>query len=336
MQDTLATGMPRTVTRSRRRVIVLLLATVLLLVGPNMLAWNQAWAMTHYAAAGERTAPPEELSLIGKLRTVLMGVTVPRPSNSATPAAIDLQYEWRTIGVEDGALEAWYVPSAGTRGAIVLMFPAYAESKSGLLPAARALSGLGYDSLMVDFRGAGGSTGSDTTLGMREARDVAAAFRYARQEWPGRPVALYGVSMGAVAAMRAVAAEGVQPDALVLESPFDTLLNTVRNRFHATGLPDFPAAEMLVFWGRVQHGFDGFAHNPVEYARSVRCPTLLMYGDRDRRVTPSQSTGIYDALGPRIYKRAVEFGDAGHETLVLRDPRLWASHVDQLLRRAVL
>jgi alpha-beta hydrolase superfamily lysophospholipase len=336
MQNALATPTHsrRSLWLPRRRTLVLALATAVLLVVANVLAWNQAWTMTHYAAAGERTALPEELSLIGKLRTVLMGVTVPRPANSATPDAVDLPFEVRTILVEGGALEAWYVPTTAAN-AVVLMFPAYAESKSGLLPSARALNGLGYGTLMVDFRGAGRSTGSDTTLGVREARDVAAAFRYARQEWPGRPIALYGVSMGAAAALRAVAAESVQPEALILESPFDNLLNTVRNRFHATGLPAFPAAEMLLFWGGVQHGFDGFAHNPVEYARSVRCPTLLMYGGRDPRVTPAQSTAIYVALGPGNYKRAVAFEGAGHEALVLSDSELWASHVEQLLRRAV-
>jgi alpha-beta hydrolase superfamily lysophospholipase len=335
MQDDFAahTARPRKVTR--RRVLFLLAALVVLLLAPNVLAWNQAWSMTHYSAGGQRTAPPESLSLVDKVRAVLVGVNVPRPTNSATPAAVGLPYEVRTIPVGGGLLEAWYVPTGSGARAIVLLFPAYAESKTGLLPSARALTELGYDALMVDFRGAGGSTGSDTTLGMREAQDVAVTFQYARQEWGDRPIAIYGFSMGAVAALRAVAAEGVEPDALILESPFDTLLNTVRNRFHATGLPDFPAAEMLVLWGGVQHGFDGFAHNPVEYARSVRCPILLLYGDRDPRVTPTQSAAIFDALNPDIDKRAVAFEGAGHEALVLTNPELWSRNVDQLLQETI-
>jgi alpha-beta hydrolase superfamily lysophospholipase len=334
MQDVADTHVPRPLRPSRRLARSLIAAAALLLIIPNLLAWNQAWAMTHYAANGQHTAPPESLSLVDKIGAILLGVNVPRPENSATPDALSLPFEIRTIPIDGGALQAWYVPTEGAR-ALVLMFPAYAESKSGLLPPARALADLGFDTLMVDFRGEGGSTGSDTTLGIREARDVAAAFGYARQEWPGRPIALYGVSMGAVAALRAVAAEGVQPDALILESPFDSLLNTVRNRFHATGLPAFPAAEMLVFWGGVQHGFDGFAHNPVEYARTMRCPTLLLYGDRDPRVTPDQSRAIYDALSPDIYRRAVAFEGAGHEALVLSDSALWREHVEGLLQEGI-
>jgi alpha-beta hydrolase superfamily lysophospholipase len=333
MQDVAATHASPRLRPPRRRTRWLFVAVALLLVIPNLLAWNQAWAMTHYAARGQRTAPPERLSLVDKIGAILLGVTVPRPANSSSPAQVGLSFEMRTILVDDGRLEVWYATSQGGRG-VVLMFPAYAESKSSLLQSARAIADLGFDTLMVDFRGVGGSTGSDTTLGIKEARDIAAAFRYARQEWPGRPIALYGVSMGAVAALRAVAAKDVRPDALILESPFDSLLNTVRNRFHATGLPDFPAAEMLVFWGGVQHGFDGFAHNPVEYARSVRCPTLLLYGDRDPRVTPGQSRAIYDALDPGIYRRAVAFKGAGHEALVLSDPALWRENVDWLLQEA--
>ena len=333
MQDVAATHASPPWRPSRRRTRWPVVAVALLLVISNLLAWNQAWAMTHYAAGGQRTAPPESLSLVDKIGAILLGVTVPRPANSNIPAQVGLSFEMRTIPVDDGRLEVWYATSQGGRG-VVLMFPAYAESKSSLLQSARAIADLGFDTLMVDFRGVGGSTGSDTTLGIREARDVAAAVGYARQEWPGRPIVLYGVSMGAVAALRAVAAEHVEPDTLILESPFDSLLNTVRNRFHATGLPAFPAAEMLVFWGGVQHGFDGFAHNPVEYAHTVRCPTLLLYGDRDPRVTPGQSKVIYDALDPGIYRRAVAFEGAGHETLVLSNPPLWSRHVGELLQEA--
>jgi alpha-beta hydrolase superfamily lysophospholipase len=61
---------------------------------------------------------------------------------------------------------------------------------------------------------------------MREAEDVAAAFVYARESWPGQPIVLYGVSMGSAAILRAVAVEGVRPAGLILEGAFDRLLTT--------------------------------------------------------------------------------------------------------------
>ena len=312
-----------------RKWLALSLLAALLAV--NLIAWMQAWAMTHYAPSGTRTPKPEELSLVEKVGTIFTGVNVPRPRNEHSPADVGLSYETRTISVgRDGTLEAWFIPADGDR-ATVLMFPGYAVAKDSLLSEAAAFHAMGYDALMLDFRGAGGSSGDDTTLGVRESEDVAAGVDYARRQWPGRRIVLYGVSMGAAAVLRSVAVGGAKPDALILESPFDSLLSTVGNRFHAMGLPDFPAAELLVFWGGVQQGIDGFADKPVDYARSVRWPTLLMHGEQDPRVTVEQSGAIYDALGG--YKEQVEFQGAGHQSLLASAPQLWKDNVQRFLRR---
>ncbi|MBE9078296.1 hypothetical protein IQ241_13505 [Romeria aff. gracilis LEGE 07310] len=52
--------------------------------------------------------------------------------------------------------------------------------------------------------------------------------------------------MGAVAVMRAISLHDIQPDAAILESPFDRLLSTVCHRFEAMGIPSFPGAELIV------------------------------------------------------------------------------------------
>jgi hypothetical protein len=311
--------------------MLLLLSGFILL---NGIAWMQARAMTHYAHGGPRTPRPEALSLREKAWAVLAGVTVPRPVNSHTPADVGLQYESRRVSLEGGDyLEGWYVPHAQARG-LVLMFPGYAESKESLLPAASALHAMGHDLLMLDFRGAGGSSGDDTTLGVREAKEVARAVEYARQQWPRRPIVLYGVSMGAAAVMRAIAAEGVRVDAAILESPFDSLLHTVRNRFHSMGLPGTPGAELIVLWGSVQQRFNGFEHNPVDYAPAIACPTLLLYGDNDPRVTAAEARAIYDRLpGPKAFAR---FPGAGHEALAVYAPEKWQEQVGHFLAALAL
>jgi len=196
------------------------------------------------------------------------------------------------------------------------------------------LHAAGYDTLLVDFRGAGGSSGSDTTLGVREAEDVAHSVAYAERTWPGRHIILYGVSMGAAAVLRAIAIEDVKPNAVILESPFDSLLGAVGNRFHAMGLPAFPSAELLVFWGSVQQEFDGFTHNPVEYARSVECPALLLHGELDPRVTVEQNALIFERLAGQ--KQLVSFPGAGHESLIVDAPEAWKQHVADFLQQELV
>jgi alpha-beta hydrolase superfamily lysophospholipase len=298
----------------------------------------QAWTMTHYSFAGARTAIPEELSLFDKVRAVFVGVNVPRPVNVLTPASLGLPYDTIHLpGTNTGdSLELWYVgPPTATTG-IVIMFPGYATGKDALLTQAVEFYRLGWTPLLVDFHGAGGSTGSNTTLGAHEAHDVRAVLEFAHSRQPEARIVLYGVSMGASAILRAYSGEQVRSDALILESPFDSLLSTVRNRFDAIGFPPFPSAELMVFWGSVQHGFNGFDHNPLDYAASVRCPTLLMYGDLDPRVTAQQSLAIYERLPAETGKQQVVFTGAGHEPLIANDRDKWVDNVGRFLKDPVL
>lgn len=320
----------------QRAVIATALGCVLLL---NAIAFMQTWTMTHYSTSGTRTVPPEKLTLWDKVGAVFTGVTVPRPANSRTPSDLGLPFDTIIIPVAGSpheTLEAWYIrqDSASTKESttsIVLMFPGYATAKDALLEQASLFYEMGWSPFLVDFRGAGGSTDNDTTLGIREARDVAIALDYARQTYRGAKFVLYSVSMGASAILTACAHDAVRADALILESPFDSLLNTVRNRFSAAGLPAFPSAELMIFWGSVQHGFNGFAHNPADYAAGVQCPTLLMYGESDPRVTPEQSMALYERLNPEGGKQRVAFPGAGHESLVANDKALWVESVDRFL-----
>jgi alpha-beta hydrolase superfamily lysophospholipase len=137
--------------------------------------------------------------------------------------------------------------------------------------------------------------------------------------------------MGGAAVLRAVADEDVRPAAVILESPFDRLLSTVKNRFSAMGLPSVPGAELLVFWGGVQHGYSGFAHNPVDYARRVTCPVLLLHGAADPRVTPRQARAVFDNLaGP---KQFVTFENGGHEATLASDAKQWKTRVGEFLQQ---
>lgn len=290
--------------------------------------------MGRFVRAGERTAPPEKLNALGKARVMLTGVTLTRPENRRTPKDVGL--EFRTVcfpGAREIQLEAWFVPARPpTPYGVVLLFHGYGASKDSLLPAADEFHQLGWDALLVDFHGSGGSAGDTTSVGWHEAEDVVAAFAKAAQLAPDRPRVLYGVSMGAVACLRAVHAHGVKPDALILECPFDRMLTTVQRRFHAMRVPSFPFAELLVFWGGQQSGFNAFAHNPVDYASAVRCPTLMMHGAKDPRVSIPDVERIYRNLGGG--KALVIFDKLGHQSYVEADAKMWRAQIDNHLAQA--
>ena len=193
---------------------------------------------------------------------------------------------------------------------------------------------MGLSVLLIDFRGSGDSSESYTTIGFDEAEDVAASVRYARANLPHGKIILYGQSMGAAAILRAVNNCGVHPDAIIAEAVFDNMLSTVRHRFGAMGVPSFPSAELLVFWGGRQAGFNGFRHNPVEYARSVDCPILFLHGDADRKAHIDEARSVFAAVPGKKQFRA--FPNLGHESPAVRFPIEWKDTVRPFLKELVI
>jgi uncharacterized protein len=240
--------MHRTLSRRKRAYRRLLLALAAAAVGANALAYLHARALTRFVAAGERTPPPEQLNVAGKLKVLLLGTRIPRPVDPCTPAALGLPFETRTLPGDAGSLEAWIIPHTAPRG-LVILFHGYAASKAQVLTVAARLHALGWSAVLVDFRGSGGSQGERTSIGYHEARDVAAAVHWAKQELGSGTPVLYGFSMGAAAVLRAVAVENVPARAIVVEAAFDRMRTTIHHRFEIMNVPSFPLADMLVFWG---------------------------------------------------------------------------------------
>jgi alpha-beta hydrolase superfamily lysophospholipase len=323
----------------RHKILSALAAFAILFVAVNILAYMHARAMTHFTAGGERTEKPEALSFGQEVKTLFTGVNIPRPENRTTPADLGLKFTVQHMQASDGTvLEAWCIPCAEPRG-VVVMGHSYAASKSHLLREARAFHELGYVTLLLDFRGSGGSEGNETTIGVREADDMFVAAESARFDLavrdPNRPLILYGQSMGSAAVLRAIAVHGLDPDAVILECPFDRLVSTVGNRFQAMKLPAFPGAQLLVFWGGVQNRFNGFAHNPCDYARDVHCPVLLMHGTSDPRVSREQIDNVFENLAGE--KELVLMEGAGHEPYLDSHSAEWKAAVSTFLKdRGVL
>lgn len=297
----------------------------------NVLAFMQARAMTRFVETGERTGQPERLSISDKLGVGLSGVSIPRPQSLVTPAHYKLPFETIYLTNRSGdRLETWHVPGRDD-GPIVLMYHGYAVSKSTLLTTARAIKQLRFATLLVDFYGSGGSSGSGTTIGVKEADDVAVSVEYAKSRWPQRRIVLYGISMGGAALLRAMAVGGVKADGVVIEAVFDSLLNTAKNRFRSMGLPPSPFTELLLFWGSVQQEFNYFSHNPAQYAVKVECPLLILHGEQDQRATLAEARTIATALGKR--GRLVGFPGVPHMAIVDARRGEWMEAVGEFLQQ---
>ncbi|GAA3970240.1 alpha/beta hydrolase [Hymenobacter antarcticus] len=326
--------------RSRRRWLVLLLLTGFSAL--NAVAFFHAWRFTHFSnEPGLHSPNPEQLGPGQKLWLLLTGIRNPKPQNGPKPG---FPVETVRIASPNGPLEAWYArPDSGRARGTVALFHGYTSSKSHLTHEAGYFRRLGYAVLLVDQAGNGNSAGFRTTVGYREADDVAAAVRWLNDSTKassgtpphrggtGGGVILYGVSMGAVAILRAEAELGIHPTANILECPYGNMRQTAYNRFASMHVPAFPMADLLVFWGGVQNGFWAYGLNAEHYASQIHTPTLLLWGTADPRVTRAEIDAIFAHLaGPKAQH---DFVGVGHEPYWRRYSADWEQQTRAFLGR---
>lgn len=277
-----------------------------------------AYKFTHYKRGAILIAKsPEQLSMNQKINALVFGVSLPRPVQKEEPTE-----KYKSFMIHD-ELACWQYDVENPKG-MVLLFHGYGSEKSSVSGRAAEFNRMGYSTLLVDFKGSGGSIGNTTSIGFHEAEDVKACYDFVQQTYGGQ-IILCGTSMGAAAVMKCVHDTKIKPAALIIECPFGSMLQTVENRFSALGVPSFPMAHMLVFYGGVINGFWAFDHNPIDYAKEINIPTLLLSGGSDERVTQQEIEDIYENLQGR--KRKVIYPLAKHESYLTNYREEWRDDV---------
>ena len=84
-----------------------------------------------------------------------------------------------------------------------------------------------------------------------------------------------------------------------------------------------------MFWGGTQNGCWAFGHEPTEYAKKINCPTLLLYGEKDNRVSREEIDTIYSNLsGEKVLKT---YPLSGHENYLNKYKKEWTADVGAFL-----
>ena len=225
------------------------------------------------------------------------------------PSGSEVSFE-----TEDGlVLQGWFVPPVGGTGsAAVLIFNGNAGSRAYRAPLAAAFAERGLAALLFDYRGYGGNPGSPSEAGLiRDAR-AARAFLESRPEIPAERTVYFGESLGAAVAV-ALATEH-EPAALVLRSPFTSLVDVAKVHY-----PFLPVGLLLED-----------RYPSLRRIAGVSCPLLVVAGERDRLVPFEQSRALFDAA-TASEKRFVPIEGAGHNDPVLVEGRRLVDAVMQFL-----
>jgi alpha-beta hydrolase superfamily lysophospholipase len=215
-------------------------------------------------------------------------------STGQTPADYGWAFEEVHFVAADGVtLRGWYLP--GRNGATVILVHGFARDRSELLPEASWLLERGYGALLFDLRAHGASGGAHVSLGYLEALDVVAAVDFVSSQSPEERVGLLGYSMGAVAAMRAVAVNQLTRAAvngLVLVSPFADPRQTLDRRLRGLRF----LAPGVIWWGEHLSGIRLDDLRPLDdVADLTPCPILIMQAGADAVVPLDSGERLYQA-----------------------------------------
>jgi uncharacterized protein len=285
----------------------------------NAIAAFHAYKFTHFAAAGKKK-DPREMSAGDKLSALFFGVDMPRPENRLTPVV-----PFENIRINSNKeLDSWLLKVENAKGTVLLCH-GYGGEKSSMLDKAYVFNQLGYNAMLVDFMGCGGSEGNQSTIGFKEAVEIKDCFAYL-QKGGYENIILFGTSMGAAAIMKAVHDHTLPAKSVIIECPFGTMMETVKSRFAMLGVPAFPMAHLLMFWGGAINGFNAFQHNPASYAKKITTPVLLIYGEKDIKVSPQETEAIYNNLPGK--KQLLKLPLAGHENYLNKYRKEWTEAVN--------
>lgn len=310
--------------KTKKRIKIGVIITSILIILMNIIAYFHAYKFTHFDTSENlRTSQPKELSIFQKLKALTFGVNNPRPINSNFP-----KRAYNVVKLQSNKqIECWMIKTDSAKGTVA-MFHGFSSNKSSLLNKSEIFIEMGYNTILVDFMGSGGSEGNQTTLGFYEAEEVKSVVDYLKSQGDST-IILFGSSMGAVAIMKSCADYHLSINSIIIECPFGSMLTTVQSRFRNMGVPSFPMANLLVFWGGLQNGFNAYHHNPEEYAKSIHCPTLLFYGLQDQNVSKKEIDQIFQNLSGKKYLKS--FPNAGHGDYLKNYETAWKNEVQTFL-----
>jgi fermentation-respiration switch protein FrsA (DUF1100 family) len=218
----------------------------------------------------------------------------------AFPSDIGLTYDDVNVRTADGVtLHGWHVHAREPRGT-VLFFHGNAGNISHRLDSIAIFNELGFDTLIIDYRGYGRSEGKPGEEGTY--KDALAAWDYLVNERGADPatIVIFGRSIGG--AVAAWLADRQQPAALIVESSFTSAVDMAAKLY-----PILPVRLLT-----------RLNYPAIDYVAKVTCPVLIVHSRGDDIIPFAMGRALYEAASePKAFLELE--GDHNNGFILSRD-----------------
>jgi len=194
------------------------------------------------------------------------------------------------------AILGWRVAAARADAPVVLYLHGNGGSLAHRAPRVARFQRQGWGALFVQWRGFGGNPGAASEAGLIE--DARAGLAALRAEGVAADrVVLWGESLGTGVAIRLAAEQPQAIAAVVLESPYTSMLDLARRHY-----PLLPSGLLL------RDRYDSLSR-----IAQVRAPILVLQGGRDTLVPPAMGRALAAAATAPL--EVWEAPEAGHNEI---------------------
>jgi len=255
------------------------------------------------------------LALIGLFVVAIhFGFKAPKIAKTGSPANLGMEFRQVNItGHKDANLFGWHIiSSAKPQTSTVLVMHGWGVNAEVVMPIALPLYRAGFNVLLVDARNHGQSDSDGHSSMPTFAQDIESALDWLKAQPKTGKIAIVGHSVGAAASLL-VASRRHDMDAVISIASFahpDWLMRRYLKTLH---IPKPLVAVILRYVEHIiGHRFEAIA--PINSARKIRCPVLLVHGEADKTIPVSDVHAINEGCGnPNV--KILLIPDADHDSV---------------------
>jgi pimeloyl-ACP methyl ester carboxylesterase len=230
----------------------------------------------------------------------------PSPVLQTTPDRVGLKYEEVRIpsgsGSERGELDAWWIPAEQADAPTLLFLHGSNMNISHVhdVATAKLLHGVGYNLLMVDYRGYGKSTGGEPSEA-KTYEDAESAWNYllTQRATKAQRTFIYGHSLGGAIAIE-LAVRHPEAAGVIAESTFTSMVDMGKRVYGYLPVDTF-----------LNQRFDS-----IEKVSRLKVPVLFIHGTWDSLVPFEMSKELFDRAPQPKFLALIENGEHSDSSII--------------------
>ena len=214
-----------------------------------------------------------------------------------------------------------FYENPNSRGTVIFMHGYHGNPFTDFGPVLKHFDGMGFSFLLPYQRAHGKSEGKYLTFGIKESKDCIAWAKHVAQKYPGRSIALHGISMGGATVGMASCSEDLPKEVKIIAndcgftSP-DAIISSVRKTMK---LPYFPFQLIVRLYARVFAKFSLTENDASKCYEKSKIPALFIHGEEDDFVPYYMGVENYEKSNASD-KVMISVKGAGHGLAYIIEP----------------